>query len=216
MQTQHPLATITPTVDGEVLAILARADATFTTGQLATLIPHRSHQGIRNVLRRLADQGVVTITRVGAVYGYTLNREHLAAGLIMELANLPARLQAQIADELATFTEEPLYAALFGSAARGQMRVDSDIDIFLVRRAPDNDQAADDDAWTKDLDRLADRVSSWTGNDARILDMTEQHLRAHAADEPVLADIANEGITIYGSVEWPATILRTAAQKADR
>lgn len=216
MQTQHPLATITPTVDGEVLTVLARADATFTTGQLHTLLPHRSAQGIRNVLRRLAAQGVVTTFRVGAVDGYTLNRDHLAAGPIIELANLPTRLRDRIADQLATFTHKPLYAALFGSAASGQMRTDSDIDIFLVRPTPDGDQAADDNAWTEDLDRLANKVTSWTGNDARILDMTEHHVRTHAADEPVIADIARDGITIYGPANWPATILHTAAQRDDR
>jgi hypothetical protein len=34
----HPLATVTPTVDGDVLAVLAQNEATFTPGQLRRLL----------------------------------------------------------------------------------------------------------------------------------------------------------------------------------
>ena len=34
MQLNHPLATITPTLDGDVLTLLAQHEAAFTTGQL--------------------------------------------------------------------------------------------------------------------------------------------------------------------------------------
>lgn len=66
----RPLAVVTPTLDGGVLAALARADEPFTTGQLHRILTGASEDGIRRVLRRLAGQGVVTAVRVGNAYTY--------------------------------------------------------------------------------------------------------------------------------------------------
>jgi arsenite-transporting ATPase len=65
-----------------------------------------------------------------------------------------------------------VYAALFGSAARGDMRPDSDIDIFLVR--PTGSQL---EAWERASSAFADRVTRWTGNDARVLEMTQAEVQ---------------------------------------
>jgi len=55
MQTQQPLAAITPTLDGDVLVVLARADAPFTAGVIQKLLGGRSYAGIRKVLDRLVE-----------------------------------------------------------------------------------------------------------------------------------------------------------------
>ena len=59
MELSRPLATITPTLDGDVLAVLARHDVTFTTGQLHRVLNRHSEAGIRKVLVRLNGQGIV-------------------------------------------------------------------------------------------------------------------------------------------------------------
>src|SRR5690554_1976209 len=68
MQVQRPLATITPTLDGDVLAVLVGTDVAFTPGQVARMVPSASVEGIRKVLKRLAEQGIVTVDRVGNAY----------------------------------------------------------------------------------------------------------------------------------------------------
>lgn len=60
MQFSNPLAVVTPTLDGPVLAALAAADSPFTTGQLTRVLDGGSKEGIRKVLRRLTAQGVVS------------------------------------------------------------------------------------------------------------------------------------------------------------
>lgn len=69
MDIGHPLATVTPTVDGDVLAVLAQNEATFTPGQLRRLLGRYSEAGIRKVLMRLTEQGVVHGDRVGNAVG---------------------------------------------------------------------------------------------------------------------------------------------------
>lgn len=204
MQMQRPLAVITPTLDADVLTALARAETTFTPGQVARLVPDASVEGIRKVLRRLTGTGVVTAQRVGNAYTYQLNREHLAAPAILELAAQRTTLLTRIEDTLASWPVPPVYGALFGSAARGQMRPDSDIDIVLIR--PDD---TDPEAWDTRTGELAAAVTRWTGNDTRVLDMTEAEARAGAATgDPVLTSILQDGLTVAGRPSWLRTLLR--------
>lgn len=202
MQLSRPLAVVTPTLDGPVLTALALADESFTTGQLVRLLGHGSEEGIRKVLRRLTEQGVVTAERVGAAFSYRLNRSHLAAEHIVGLANLRGVLLDKIEQLLASWPQPPIYAAVFGTATRGEMRVDSDIDIFLVR-----DDRSDEATWRSQVDELVHAVTAWTGNDTRPLEYTVSELDV-ARDEPVLVDIAQTGLTVAGQRTWLNSRLR--------
>ncbi|MBK5221731.1 MAG: nucleotidyltransferase domain-containing protein [Acidimicrobiia bacterium] len=197
MDLHHPLQVITPTVDGDVLTVLAGAHARFTAPQVHRLIGEHSESGVRKSLKRLASQGLVTATRAGQAWEYELNRTHLAAGHVESLARLRGALIDGIHDALAAWTTGPEYAALFGTVAVGPMRVDSDIDIFIVR--PDGVDPEDDE-WRNDLDELISAVASWTGNDAQILEFSSTEVTAAlgADSERVLRDIRDEGITLFG------------------
>jgi predicted transcriptional regulator len=196
MELNHPLATITPTLDGDVLALLAQHEVTFTTGQVHRILTEYSVEGIRKVLVRLSRQGVVRAERVGNAFAYRLNTDHLAAGPIIELANLQRTLLARIEDRLGRWAFPPAYAAVFGSAARGTMTPTSDLDLLLVR--------TDDtprDIWDAQVGALAADVTKWTGNDTRPLEYTVSELAGPQA-EPVLRDVQREGLTVAGSRSW--------------
>lgn len=200
MELQHPFALVTRSVDGDVLAVLARADAAFTTGQVHRLLTSVSQQGIRNSLQRLADQGTVLAERVGNAYTYRLNREHLAAEHVIGLANLMSAFLARLTREFDEWDPRPAYAAVFGSAVRGTMTTASDIDLLLVRPT-----GADEDTWDAQTQALARRVNRWTGNDAQTLVLDETDV---APDEPVLRDILAHGLTVAGTHDWLARRLR--------
>jgi len=117
VELSHPLAVVTPTLDGDVLAAMAQREVSFTTGQLHRILPRYSEAGIRKVLRRLTRQGIVDSERVGNAFNYRFNREHLAAGPIMELATLQRTLLSRIEERLQSWAITPVYAALFDSAA---------------------------------------------------------------------------------------------------
>jgi hypothetical protein len=205
MQTQHPFAVITPTLDGDVLAVLAAADAAHTVGGVQQLLGGRSYDGVRKVLNRLTAQGTVTSQRVGGTTGYRLNREHLAAGPIIALANLRSALVDRVRTYVEAWPTPPVWAALFGSAARGQMRPDSDIDIFVV------DPAVDSARWEVLVDELSREVTRWTGNDTRVLSMTEVEVSAGAMTrDPILQSLLDDALTISGEPTW----LRRAVVKA--
>lgn len=197
MDVRRPLSVVTPTLDGDVLARLALAEASFTAGQLRRLMPEWSTQGIRNVLNRLARQGIVTAESVTeTAVAYRLNRDHLAAAAVIALASLPARLWERLEQRLAVWDHPPVYAAVFGSWARGDASETSDIDIFLVQPS-DVPQAE----WDAQVDALEAEVTRWTGNDARALVMRQGGL-GDATSDPVLAAILSEGRTVFGSDAW--------------
>jgi nucleotidyltransferase-like protein len=203
MELGRPLATVTPTLDGDVLAVLAMNDIVFTTGQLHRVLGHHSEEGIRKVLRRLTGQGIVLSDKVGQAFAYRLNRDHLAAGHVIGLARLLETFLARLETHLESWEIPAVYAAVFGSAAKGTMTVDSDLDLLLVR--PDG---ADDERWQAQVDLLVVEVTRWTGNDTRPLEFTAGEIAARGRGERVLLDVLEEGLTVAGTHAWLAKQLR--------
>jgi len=149
----------------------------------------------------------VTSQRVGSVISYRLNREHLVAAHVIALSDLRGTLIERARERVEAWPIRPVWAALFGSAARGEMRPDSDIDLFLV------DPGVDEEVWDSLVDELSGEVSRWTGNDARVLTMTETEVQAGAATrDPILQSLLDDALTISGDPAWlRRTIARSRA-----
>lgn len=205
MQLNRPFATVTPTLDGDVLAVLALRDVTFTISQIRRILTTASGEGIRKVLNRLTAQGVVLHDQVGRTNTYRLNTEHLAAEPILALSRLTATFLDDLEAHLTQWDEAPKYAAVYGSAATGRMTLDSDIDLFLVRAtSPEHvDPHSDPEVWEQQVAELARSITAWTGNDGRIVEYTEDELRVAAtAGEPLLNEVAKQGLTVAGTRAW--------------
>jgi hypothetical protein len=195
VELSHTLRVVTSALDGDALEVLARADAAFTGREVARLIG-ASKEGTRQALARLVEQGIVRREPAGAAQMYRLNRDHLAAPAIIALAGLREELLQRLRGTLADWRPAAVYAALFGSAARGRERPDSDLDVFLLRPAG---ISADHPAWDAQVTVLADRATAWTGNDTRILQIGIDELGD--VDEPggVLDDVLRDGIPLTGT-----------------
>ncbi len=207
MEMNRPFAAVTPTLDGDVLAVLAKHDVRFTTGQIHRVLNNFSEEGIRKVLARLVRQGVVLADRVGNAYAYRLNTEHLAAEPILALANLPDTFLSRLEHHLRDWERPPVYAAVFGSFVQGTTTVDSDLDLFLVR-----DDDASEGAWAREVNELATAVTGWTGNDARAVEYTTTELRA-ARSEPMVRNVLDHGLTVAGSRGWLVKQLRPVRKR---
>ncbi|MBE7188266.1 nucleotidyltransferase domain-containing protein [Jatrophihabitans endophyticus] len=202
MQLDRPLAAITPTLDGDVLSVLASADSQFTTGQVHRVLERFSEHGIRKVLTRLAEQGIVHAEQVGRTVAYSLNRHHLAAGPIIELGRSRSELIDRLSDLIDGWEVQPLFAAMFGSAVRGSMRADSDIDIIVIHRDDDSDLL-----WDAQLLDITLAVPRWTGNRAEVMSITESDVFARGRDK-LLGDVRVFGLTIGGDRTWLDRTLR--------
>jgi predicted nucleotidyltransferase len=196
MELNRPFATVTPTLDGDVLAVLATHDATFTTGQIHRVLNAFSEEGIRKVLARLVVQGVVLAERVGNTYAYRLNTAHLAAEPIVALAKLFDTFLSRLEQHFSGWQYPPVYAAVFGSSVQGTMTADSDVDLFLVKETD-----TPETVWTRQVNELAADVTAWTGNDARVVEYAAADLPA-ARTEPMMQELLERGLTVAGSRAW--------------
>lgn len=205
MQLNRPFATVTPTLDGDVLGVLATSDVAFTITQIQRILTTASGEGIRKVLTRLTAQGVVLHDQVGRTNTYQLNTEHLAAEPIIALSRITATFLNRLESHLEGWGDALKYAAIFGSAATGRMTLDSDIDLLLVRASDPEDRSdsANPDTWEQRVTELGRLVTAWTGNDGRVVEYTENEIReAAAAGEPLLNDVARDGLTVAGTRAW--------------
>ena len=197
MDLAHPLGVVTPTLDGDILAALALVDAAFTPGQLHRILAQYSEDGIRRTLTRLSSQGIVSVERAGNAYLYRLSRAHLAAEPILALAQMRQTLLTRLEHRLDSWIPAPVYGAIFGSAARGTMRTDSDIDLLLVRP-----EQCDRDRWDDLVALLTADVAAWTGNDTRVLELSESEVLSTGPEESVLSDVVAHGLTVAGPPAW--------------
>ncbi len=195
MDYRRPLLVVTPTLDGDVLAALARAEIELTGRELARHMGHGSPEGVRRAADRLVSQGTLLRRTAGAAHLYRLNRDHLAAPWIEGLAGLREQLIERLRSLLSGWEQPAKVALLFGSVARGEASADSDLDLLIVR-ARECDPDSDD--WRSQLLDLEQSATAWTGNDARVLEYGEQEL-ADTADERLLTEVLRDGIELSGS-----------------
>jgi predicted nucleotidyltransferase len=201
MDLTRPFGVVTPTVDGDVLAVLARADSSFTAPAVHRLIGDHSEEGVRRSLQRLHQQGIVRAERAGQAYLYQLNRDHLAAEAIIEIAHTGDRLRQRISTIVSTWAVPPDFVALFGSAATGSMSLDSDIDVLVIR--PDSVDV-ESETWRAQIANFEKAVTAMTGNDTRVLELRESEVEAglRGRTKQVLADIRDHGIVLAGPTNY--------------
>jgi len=196
MDVARPYMALCPTLDSGVLSVLAGTTRPLTGREVARLLGRASHSGVVGVLNRLSEQGVVDRAEAGRALLFTLNREHLAAPAVDVLAGMRAELLRRLQNAIEGWGIAPVHVCMFGSVARGEGDVHSDIDLFVVRpgRVPEEDER-----WREQLDELARRVQRWTGNRAGIAEVAETEIERLRDDAPpIIAELRADSITLAG------------------
>ena len=135
-------------------------------------------------------------TEAGPSFLYTLNRDHLMAPAVDVMASARWELVGRLRGLMDAWQVRPFHASLFGSAARGEGNPASDIDLLVVRATDTDDE---DSTWRQQLDDLAERTLSWTGNDAGIVELAAADIPKLLEDRPpVLDEIKKDGIDLAG------------------
>jgi predicted nucleotidyltransferase len=194
MDFRRPLSVVAPTLDGDVLAVLAGADEEFTGRRIHRVLGHGSEHGVRKAADRLVEQGIVTRRQAGQAKLYSLNRGHLAAPYVEGLGSLRLQLINRLKESVRAWKKPPAVVFLFGSVARGDAGVESDLDLLVVRRIDTQEESS---PWQDQLAALEREATVWTGNEARVIEYGKRDL----ADPDVrgVAEAAlEEGIPIHG------------------
>jgi predicted nucleotidyltransferase len=195
MDFRRPLSVVAPTLDGDVLGVLAGAEEEFTGRRIHRVLGRGSEQGVRKAADRLVKQGVVSRRQAGQAKLYSLNRAHLAAPYIEGLGGLRSRLVDRLKESVAEWEKPPSVLFLFGSVARGEAGAESDLDLFVLRAIG---TPAADPLWQEQLADLETDTTAWTGNEARVLEYGRRDL-AEPEVRKVVGEVIRDGVAIYGN-----------------
>lgn len=199
MDVSNPITDVVPSAHGPVLAVLASTSTPLTGRAIAELTrPRVSQPRVAQILADLTEAGLVDRVQAGSALLFTLNREHLAARAVEDLATLRTRLWERIAEHAAGWTHPPEAIVVYGSTARGDGGTASDVDLLVVRPASVDEGDPD---WQRDPTTLGFAITRWTGNPCEILDRSGDELRAMAAaGERILSEIRRDGRAVVGSM----------------
>ena len=199
----RPYTAISPSVDTAVLIVLAGSTIPRSGREIARRAG-RSKTGVQHVLDRLVDQGIIERLPAGNAQLYSLNRRHLLASAVEQMAGANTELIRRLRGEIGSWEIPAEHSSLFGSTARGDGDTHSDIDLLVVRPAtldPESEQ------WRAQIDALAENVRRWTGNNAGIVEISTADLPRLAEEQPpVLAELRRDAIELTGKP--PRTLLR--------
>ncbi len=199
MDWNYPERALGGGLEAPVLRALWRAGTHLTGAQVHRATGTGTDRGIRYALGRLVQHGIVTATPVGGSVVYDLNDEHLtypavdaAFRALDPWSQLASHLQALISSSFGPGSSEDVTVAVFGSVARGEAQLDSDVDLLVV--VPRVDEQAR--AFTDELDRLG---RTWTGQQVQVYLTTPDLLdAARDADDPIVASFRDDARRLVG------------------
>lgn len=177
-----------------VLRALAGSDRAFTIRHLAR-VAGVSHSRAHQVVRRLAEHGLVLIEEQGGSSLCLLNREHLAAPAVIELVRLRGAMLGQLREQISAWSVPAQHASLFGSAARGDGDIASDLDVLVIPAVAQSD----DSEWAGQLHETGQRVHRATGNHVAWFDLSrDEFLEAVRTGEPIVEEWLRDSLTLAG------------------
>ncbi|MGI8775307.1 MAG: nucleotidyltransferase domain-containing protein [Actinomycetota bacterium] len=190
----RPVEALIPGAQGRILGVLARADAPLNLRTLARLAGVSPGQASR-VLPRLVELGVVHRTEVPPSALFELPGRNLGAQLVRDLSDAQGALLQEMRRTAAKLRPAPASVVLFGSAATGEARAGSDIDVLIVRPSG----ATDEDAWTTSLMRWVSRIREFSGNPVNVVEENEEDIpRLLRSRRSLWETIARQGVLLAG------------------
>ena len=165
---------------------------------------------------------------------HELNRDHIAAPAADILANLRTVLWERFRKELGSWNPMPVYACIFGSAARRDGGPESDIDLLLVHppfpgETPPTPKkkvglievlgtalstfgapqmSFNVQGWDRQVDRLRGEVQKWTGNPLQVVDLGYYEWTSpQDTTKPLLDEIAKSHVDLARSLPGLNTLV---------
>lgn len=196
MNLSKPLTSLIPSLESQVLTVLAGVDYEFTGAQVHRIINGYSQKGVRNALNSLSEEGIVLKKEAGASNLYRLNPDHLLTPAIKSIATIRDVFLQKLTSVISEWQIKPISAAVFGSAARSDMTNKSDIDLFIHRH---DSISHSDETWRRQLTELSLKVDAWTGNYLQVFELSDKDIiKERTSRDGVLYSISREGILVFG------------------
>lgn len=183
----EPFGGVIPGARGAVLGTLLRTDAPLTGRQIHALVSDDySLWTVQEALKALTRLGLINTQTIGRAGVHTVNEDHISVAPLRALLDPIAALTDTVRDAVG---QEVQTVILFGSIARGEATIDSDVDLAVI--APAN--------WDGHTE-LEDAVRIRLGNDCDVLVFTPEDFARSGTGEPVVREIVTAGVALLGSI----------------
>jgi predicted nucleotidyltransferase len=184
----EPFGGVIPGARGAVLAALLRTDAPMTGRQIHALVSDDySLWTVQEALKALTQLGLVNTQTIGRSGVHTINENHVSVAPLRSLLDPITALTDTVREAVG---EDVKTVILFGSIARGEAKLHSDVDLAVIAPA----------GWEGRTD-LEDAVRIRLGNNCDVLVFTSEDLaRLSSTGEPVVREILTTGIALIGSI----------------
>jgi predicted nucleotidyltransferase len=202
----RPVEALNPDAQGRILGVLARTSDELTLTALADL-SGVSLAHVARIVPRLVELGLVERREVPPAVLVRLVPEHLAARALLALTDLRHTLLQELRESARALDPVPTNVTLFGSFARGDDDVVSDIDLVVVRP---RDTDEDDAAWTDSMGRWETHARRVSGNAVNRIEVSEEEIpQLMRSRRPLWQAIRREGKLLQGT---PLTQIGTHAR----
>jgi hypothetical protein len=204
---QHPLRSLIPSLDADVLEVLAAVQVGLGVSQITRRASRGSRAGITAVLDRMVAHGLVTAEPGNQGSLYRLNRTHILTPALLAAIAVRTDLLEGLRSTFQAAASGAAHVSVFGSFARGEAGPGSDIDVLLVGASEQQVRQ-----WEDSLASARLRVEQWSGNRCQTIAISIAHLRRLSkAGEPIVKSWLDESVLLNGE---PLTAL--IAAKANR
>lgn len=183
----QPFGGVIPGARGAVLAVLLRTDAPLTGRQIHALLSDEySLWTVQEALKALVQLGLVNTQTVGRAGVHTINEDHASVAPLRALLDPITALTDTVREAVGNDVKTVI---LFGSIARSEAKIYSDVDLAVIAPA----------GWDGRAD-LEDAVRTRLGNSCDVLVFTpEEFTRLADIGEPVVGEILS-GVALIGSI----------------
>jgi DNA-binding transcriptional ArsR family regulator len=193
---RRPVEALIPGVQGRILAILAETTAELNLRTIARLADVSPAQASR-VLPELVALGLVERREAPPSALFALVEDHIAARAVRALSRSRDAALQELGALARKVDPSPVSVVIFGSLARGEADVASDLDVVMIRPV---DVGEDDDSWVSSMEAWRTAARRLTGNSVQVLEIDESEVvRRLRRPTALWADVIRDGVTVYGS-----------------
>ena len=191
-----PVRAVIPGTQGRILEVLAETTAELNLRTIARLSGVSPAQ-VSRVLPTLVELGIVERREAPPSSLFRFVPENLAARAITALTQLRQTALDELGRAAANLNPQPASVIVFGSFARGDADVDSDLDVVIVRS---RDVGDDDDGWRSSVDIFRQTARRLTGNPIEVIEVGELDIRRLLrSGRSLWNDVQTEGLVVFGS-----------------
>ncbi len=189
----RPVEALIPGAQGKILAACLRAGEPMTMRELARLAGVSPNQA-KTVIDHLAELGLVRRQAAGRALLVSLESESPVVGALRLVADLRALTLARWRARAEQLSPLPGTLAVFGSWARGESGVQSDVDILVV--LPELDEGVED--------AYREQVADWCAYAARVAGLSVAPVVLSPAEAALVtgglwSEILRDGVVVVGA-----------------